>query len=209
MAREPRSLRGRIHNLRRDLWFLRNLLRVPLRVARFQWRAWKLAAKLQDEFGPVSATRPEKLATLLKLAKGRTHVVELGTAMGWTAISLAVADPDRRVITYDPFERPEVARYLELVPAAVGDRVTVMAAPGDQGPTDGQPVDLLYIDSMHDRASTIREVEAWQPVLRAGALVVLDDYAHPEFPGVREAIDELGLEGRERAGLFVHRTPDR
>ncbi|MBV9193140.1 MAG: class I SAM-dependent methyltransferase [Solirubrobacterales bacterium] len=47
------------------------------------------------------------------------------------------------------------------------------------------PVDLLYVDTAHERADTIRELEAWRPVLRDGARVVLDDYTHPEFPGVR------------------------
>lgn len=205
---EPHSLSGHIHNLRRELWFLRNLRRLRLDVARFQWRAWRLAAQTNDEFGRVSATRPEKLATLLRLARGRTRVVELGTAMGWTAISLAMADRERQVISYDPFVRPGVTSYLSLVPPAVRDRVTLMAAPGDQGPADSHPVDLLYIDSMHDRASTIREIEAWRPALRAGALVVLDDYTHPEFPGVREAVETLALGGHEQAGLFVHEVPD-
>ena len=44
---------------------------------------------------------------------------------------------------------------------------------------------LLYVDTAHERADTIRELEAWRPVLRDGARVVLDDYTHPEFPGVR------------------------
>jgi predicted O-methyltransferase YrrM len=208
MAREPGSPRRQIHRLRRDLWFLRNLARLPPRVARFQWRAWRLAEKLDDEFGRASATRPEKLGRLLRLAKGRTRVVELGTAMGWTAISLALADSDRHVVTYDPFQRPEVTSYLELVPAPARARVRLVAAPGDMGPGDERPVDLLYIDSLHDRAGTIREIEAWRPVLGAGAMVVLDDYTHPEFPGVREATEELNLSGLVQAGLFVHRIPD-
>jgi len=136
-------------------------------------------------------------------------VVELGTAQGWTAISLAVADPDREVISFDPVERPghpEPQRYLELVPEQVRRRVSLARERGDSGPRTDRPVDLLYVDTTHERADTIRELEAWRPVLRDGAWVVLDDYTHPEFPGVREAVGELGLEGEERDGLFVHRV---
>jgi hypothetical protein len=83
--------------------------------------------------------------------------------------------------------------------------VTVVVGPSDQGPPVDQPVDLLYIDSSHEREGTIRELEAWAPVLRESSVVVFDDYSHPEFPGVREAIEELRLEGEERNGLFIHR----
>jgi hypothetical protein len=184
--------------------FLLSLRVLPLNVALFQWRAWRLAAKLGDEFGPVSATRPRKLATLLDLAENRRYVVELGTAMGWTAIALALADPAREVATYDPFARPEVDRYLGLVPDAVRRRVSVIVGPSDQGPHVERPVDVLYIDSSHEREGTLRELEAWSPALGPNAVVVCDDYSHPEFPGVREAIKELGLDGEEREGLFVH-----
>jgi hypothetical protein len=199
------SLSQQARELRRNVRFLLSLRVLPPKVARFQWRAWRLASKLSDEFGPISATRPRKLATLLKVAENRRYVVELGTAMGWTAIALALADPAREVASYDPFERPEVSRYLDLVPEVVRRRVTVVVGPSDQGPRVDQPVDLLYIDSSHEREGTIRELEAWAPVLRESSVVVFDDYSHPEFPGVREAIEELRLEGEERNGLFIHR----
>ena len=85
------------------------------------------------------------------------------------------------------------------------NRLSLVLEPGDVGPKVDRTVDLLYIDTSHECADTIRELQAWRPALREGALVVFDDFAHPEFPGVREAILQLGLEGEERDGLFVHR----
>jgi hypothetical protein len=35
--------------------------------------------------------------------------------------------------------------------------------------------------------------------------MVFDDYGHPQFPGVAEAIAELELEGRDEHGCFVTR----
>lgn len=81
-----------------------------------------------------------------------------------------------------------------------------MIAPGSTGPGHQEPVDLLYIDSSHDRGQTIEEVRAWQPHLCPGAPVLFDDYTHPDYPGVREAIEDLGLEGEQRGTLFVHWT---
>ena len=205
LARSPAS-RDRVRTLRRDLSFVWALRRLPWPVAIFQWRAWRLGGKLGDEFGRVSATRPRKLATILKLAGSGRFVVELGTAQGWTAISLALAHPEREVITYDPFPRPEPQRYLELVPEQVRRRVTLVLERGDSGPRTDRPVDLLYVDTTHEQADTIRELEAWRPVLRDGAWVALDDYVHPDFPGVKAAISEMQLDGEERDGLFVHRV---
>jgi predicted O-methyltransferase YrrM len=130
-------------------------------------------------------------------------VVELGTATGWTAISLALADPARRVTTFDIVARPEPARYLRLTSADVRARIELVTAAGADGPRDDRPVDLLYIDSSHERQQTVDEVAAWRSALAPGAAIVFDDYGHPEYPGVREAVDELGLGGRRAGTLFV------
>jgi predicted O-methyltransferase YrrM len=192
--------------LRRELRFLLALRVLPPRVALFQWRARRLAARIGDEFSLVSATRPPKLAVLVSLAGSRGRVVELGTATGWTAISLVLADRRRTVTSYDPVQRAERDRYLQLIGSEARDRLEFVAARGAEGPQRDGPVDVLYIDSSHSQDETVRELQVWRPVLVNGALVVFDDFAHPQFPGVRDAVLELKLEGEQREGLFVHRV---
>jgi predicted O-methyltransferase YrrM len=194
----------RAHLARRELSFLVALRVLPPKVAVFQWRARRLASHSGDEFSRASATRPAKLATLLRLAEDRRCIVELGTATGWTSISLLLAAPRRMVVSYDFVHRPQLDLYLNLVSAEVRRRLRFICAEGEAGPRADMQVDLLYIDSSHEREATIREVHAWQPVLLDGALIVFDDYAHDEYPGVSEAVHELGLDGYERDGLFVH-----
>jgi hypothetical protein len=109
-------------------------------------------------------------------------------------------------MSYDPVQRPERERYLRLVSPATRRRLTFVGAPGDEGPRDSGMVGLLYIDSSHHREDTIREVEAWRPVLKDGSLVVFDDFGNSEYPGVEQAVRHLGLEGKERHGLFLHRV---
>jgi len=179
---------------------------LPGRVALFHWRARIAALRADDQFSLASATRPADMAVLLELARGRRHVVELGTGTGWTALSLALADPARVVVTYDPIDRLERDLYRRLAGAGARRRVTFVAAPGSDGPRDQRPVDLLYIDSDHSRETTIREFSAWRPVLREGAIVVFDDYGNTDYPGVREAVRELALAGEERGSLFVYRV---
>ena len=81
----------------------------------------------------------------------------------------------------------------------------LVAAPGHEA--RGEDIELLFVDSSHDRDATVAELRAWQPRLAPGALVVLHDYGNPAYPGVGEAVTELGLSGREHAGLWLWEAP--
>ena len=199
------------------------LRRLPPRVALFQVRAHALALRLGDVFALAAAARPDQLAALLALARGRRTIVELGTATGWTAASLALAEPGARVISVDPVEQPHRARYLALAGGAARARVEVLRATGVEaahsGPAAGGErgshtaggsqaaggVDLLFIDSSHERQATVDEFRAWEPRLARGAVVVFHDHGNPQFPGVEEAVHELGVAGEAAHGMFVTR----
>jgi len=174
---------------------------LPLRAALFQARAMLRAARLGDGWAIQSSTRPRDVAELLRLAAGRRNAVELGTATGWTAGALLLAEPQRRLASFDPVVREHRDAYLALLPRAARERLHLIQAPGDEPRGDG--VDLLFIDSSHDRDATIAEVRAWQPHLAPKALVVLHDFGNPAYPGVAEAVAELELDGRPHAGMYV------
>jgi predicted O-methyltransferase YrrM len=193
-----------VARVRTELRYLASLRRLPARVALFILRARIEAVRRRDDFSLLSATRPTNLAVLLDVARGRRRVAELGTGTGWTAVALALADPERRVVSFDPIYREQREHYVRLVPRSVRDRVTFIQASGVSGPADSQPVDLMFVDSSHERQATIDELRAWRPALSPGARVVFDDYDNPHYPGVREAVAELGLAGQQRGTLFVH-----
>jgi predicted O-methyltransferase YrrM len=192
---------------RRAIVRLRREARVlPRPVARFYRRAQAEAVRAGDRFSLDSATRPAELAWLIELAAGRRQVVELGTATAWTTIALALADAQRRVVSYDPVVHEHREGYLALIDPGVRARITLRQRTEADGPEPGDAaVDMLFVDSTHDRDSVLRTVSVWQPVLAPGAVVAFHDYDHPEYPGVREAIEELGLPGESSGGLFVWR----
>src|ERR1019366_646937 len=103
------------------LWI--SVRELPRGVARFYLRARRQARRSGERFSLDSAARPQELAELLSLAAGRRAVVELGTGTAWSTIALALADPARRVISYDPELRPEREAYLDLAGAAVRERI--------------------------------------------------------------------------------------
>jgi hypothetical protein len=176
---------------------------LPRPVARFFWRAYRHAHRTEDRFSLASAARPTELAELLALARDRKSVVELGTGTAWSAIALALDDHMRRVVTYDPCTRPEREGYLDLVGPRVRGCIEFRNEPDSRGPRDGESVELLFIDSSHDRDSVMAAFRAWRDALVPGAIVAFHDYDHPSYPGVREAILGLGLLGRRHGGLYV------
>jgi predicted O-methyltransferase YrrM len=188
----------------RQAWALR---RLGWRVGRFRWRAQRLAARLGDDWALEAATNLDDLATLLRLARGRERVAELGTATGWTAISLALANPARQVDTFDPVVHEHRERYLGLVAPSVRPRIDFVRAVGSEAAADSGLVDMLFIDSTHEREGTMAEFRAWRERLGPGAVVAFHDYGHPGFPGVAQAVTELGLDGRVHGGLFVWFAP--
>lgn len=180
------------------------LRRLPPRVALFNLRARRVARQTADAFSLQSALRPAKLATLLDAAAGRSVLVELGTGTAWTTIALALADPNRTILSYDILER-ERAPYLALVPDSVRARIKFVTAPAEDGPGDVRGVELLFVDSSHERDPTLAQIAVWRPALAPGALVVFDDYGHPDYPGVAEAVAALGATGTVRASMFLWR----
>jgi predicted O-methyltransferase YrrM len=186
------------------LWALR---RLPPRVAVFQARALLLALRLRDSFALASVSRPGDVRLLLDLADGRDVVAELGTATGWTAASLALARPGRRVLSFDPVVQAHRERYLALAAPDARARIGLHNAAGVAGAALAEePVELLFVDSTHERADTVAEFEAWRERLAPGAVVVFHDHGNPAFPGVAEAVHELGLRGEAREGVFVWRA---
>lgn len=64
------------------------------------------------------------------------------------------------------------------------------------GSWDGSRIGLLFIDGDHSYEGAMADVLAWAPHLAAGARIAVDDYGHPEYPGVKQAIDELVEAGK-------------
>lgn len=179
--------------------------RLPASVRDFRRKASALAQERGDDWAGLSTQRAMGVRSLLELARWRTNVVELGTASGWTAAALALTDPTRTVTTFDPFDRPNRADYWRLLDPSVRERITYIEEDGAQGAKRVKHVDFLFIDSSHDRELTIAEFNAWKPRLTPTAIVVFDDYGHPDYPGVAEAVEELGLTGDAGAGHFIWR----
>jgi hypothetical protein len=165
-------------------------------VAWFYVRAHRRARRSADRFALVAPTRPKDLATLLKIAKGKRYVVELGTGSAWTSIALLLTDRDREVISYDPVVQGDREGYLSLAAPDVRARLSLRAARAEAGPEQRDPpVELLFIDiGGHSRGDTAAAFLAWRDRCGPEGVVVFHDFG-PRFPGVPMAIAQLALKG--------------
>jgi predicted O-methyltransferase YrrM len=57
------------------------------------------------------------------------------------------------------------------------------------------PIGLLFIDADHSYEGARGDFLAWAPHLAPGAVVAFDDYGHEDWPGVKDAVDDLVSEG--------------
>ena len=181
---------------------------LPPRVAWFYFRARRTAARTGDEWTLRSATGPESLALILRLARGHRAVVEIGTGTAWTTAALALDDARRTVVSYDPVVRPERDRYLAIAGPSATGRIELIEAGGEAGPPpEGPAPDFVFVDGSHEKELTIRTFHAWRGALAPGGAIAFHDYANELYPGVTEAIEELGLEGEAERDVFVWRLP--
>jgi predicted O-methyltransferase YrrM len=149
----------------------------------------------------------EKMLALVEQYQPKV-CVELGTWLGASAIPVArairswggtltcvdtwagdVRPPAPSERTAAPWMLVSCARYL--IEAGVGAHVRLIPSTTiDAAATWSQPIDYLYVDADHSYDAVRADLEAWVPHVRAGGLMLGDDYGHRLFPGVRQAWDE-------------------
>lgn len=64
------------------------------------------------------------------------------------------------------------------------------------GEQRSEKVGLLFVDDDHSAEGVHAVFEAWWKHLADGAVIAFDDYGHPDWPGVKQAVDELVDNGK-------------
>jgi len=126
---------------------------------------------------------------LRALAAGRRRIVEVGTAIGYSTLWLALGQPaDGTIVTIDPDpSRTDRARGFWRQAGIADERITVITAKaldafGSSNPALAGPFDLAFIDALKPEYPAY--LEALVPRLAPGALVVADNVlSHEEILG--------------------------
>lgn len=117
---------------------------------------------------------------LTLLASDRRRICEVGTAIGYSTLWMALAQPaDGTIVTIDPnAERTRDAREYWRSADIPDDQINVVNAPAldafaSADPALAGPFDMVFIDALKDEYS--RYLEALMPRLEPGALIVADN----------------------------------
>lgn len=120
------------------------------------------------------------------------RIVELGSYIGETTKYMAKMAPDAIVIAVDI--NPDAMRQLEQVePIFSNIKAFTDDASHFAALYDGEPIDLLFIDSNHDRSHTMANYRAWEPFVKDGGVIAMDDWTlDNEMQLVREDLVQMG-----------------
>jgi predicted O-methyltransferase YrrM len=151
--------------------------------------------------GAARATRGEGARTLVEIGsyQGRSTVV-LGAV-------LRALSPHSRLYAIDPHDgvvgaadarlnrgSPTFDAFLANIEAAgVRELVEPVRRLSYETELD-RPVELLFVDGLHDRLNVERDFRHFEPLLEPEAVVLFHDYAE-YYPGVVEFVDLLVAEG--------------
>jgi predicted O-methyltransferase YrrM len=123
----------------------------------------------------LTGTIEGRFLELLVYASGATHVLEIGTYSGYSALSMAAAlPPGGRIDTceIDPHHAEVARRYIERSPYA--EQITVHLGPAIETIARLQgSFDLVFIDA--DKMSYVDYYEAVLPRLGDRGLIVVDN----------------------------------
>lgn len=64
------------------------------------------------------------------------------------------------------------------------------------------PVDMVFIDGDHKYETVVKDIKKAYELLKPGGLICGHDYNHPMWPGVKQAVDELGVPNLEDGTIW-------
>ncbi len=148
------------------------------------------------------------LFSIAETTPGNGEIVEIGSCFGRSTIYLAegarpagrgtvwAVDPHTgdiawdlgRISTYEVFLR-NIRKFGVESHVKPLKMTSKEAAHG----WNGTPIRILFIDGWHSYDAVTEDILLWFPHLISGGLIIFDDYTNPEFPGVRQAVDEQML----------------
>lgn len=143
---------------------------------------------------------PSELEVLASLASNK-RVLEVGSFMGLSAWAMAITAKD--VLCLDTFRaatdgqrQTEELTTLDAFKKATArfSNVQYLVMSSEQAHAhipDVLKFDMIFIDAMHTYDGVKGDIERWWPRLVPGGIFAMHDYGHHDFPGVKQAADEL------------------
>jgi predicted O-methyltransferase YrrM len=126
----------------------------------------------------VPIMEPEGIATLLQFLRIQRPeaILELGTAIGYSAIRMAEALPNARIVTIERIEKRIEEAKENFVKSGFSNRITLIesdALEAFEHVTEHGPFDLIFVDAA--KGQYRRFFELYEPLLSKDGIIITDN----------------------------------
>jgi hypothetical protein len=162
----------------------------------------QLAAQADASWGPAYP-----LFSRIIEREGLKNGAEIGVAFGGHSEAILKSTTIKRLYGVDPYtnspgyddpmnlpqaEFDELYRYTLERLTAFRQRFVLIRKPSKEAALEiGEKLDFVYIDADHSYNGVLADLGIWFHKIRDDGVIGGHDYAHPNFPGVRQAIDQF------------------
>lgn len=155
---------------------------------------------------------PEEIALLKQLASlvGVKHpqplFINLGAGAGTSSLAMAEGCPHAQIVTFDiNQEHFDLERKAFRYNRRLSCPTQVLASSHANHSELNLRPHLVFVDADHSKKAVRADIKEWLPRITNGGIIALHDYDHPDYPGVRAAVDAL-LSHHECLGPVTHTT---
>jgi predicted O-methyltransferase YrrM len=135
-------------------------------------------------------TKTER-AYLLRVCESASIVMEIGCFEGGTTKCLC--QPGRTVYAIDPFPQGRWEIFNQHLAAELADGRAIVirkkSADAFEDVKDVQP-DVIFIDGDHSYAGVASDIKQYQGLVKAGGILIGDNYQLDKYHGLRKAVQE-------------------
>ncbi len=156
---------------------------------------------------PIILKETESLLRFLCDLKKPKKILEIGTAIGYSATFFATVCPDAVIITVEKDETSYLTAKLNIEKAGLDHRVRIVFGEGqeqiekmsDEGVSR---VDMLFLDA--GKSHYRRFLESALPMLEDGALIISDNILMKGMTALSEELDPRGKHKTNILGMKDH-----
>ncbi len=149
-------------------------------LADFMWERDDILLRLEQEAQmeriPIIQVESIQLLAQLVQIKQAASILEIGTAIGYSTIWLARANPASRVISLEIDVRMVDRARANLAESNLADRVTVLHCDATNGLPDAyaqERFDFIFLDASKQKYN--HYLELYLPLLQPGGVLVIDN----------------------------------
>ncbi len=148
----------------------------------------QLRQQAQSSLVPIITRDTERLLYTLCALIRPGRILEIGTAIGYSAVCFAKAAPQARILTIESRERSCHKARENFLKAGVQERVRVLQGKAEEVlPTLSGSFDLIFIDAAKGQYMTFFCLAA--PFMEPGCLVISDNVLYKGMPADDSFVD--------------------